>query len=350
MPSDGQVVYCCEKPNERLLSTAPHYPGWRLCEMLSLDEPYMTGLTFHFSELGISGIEAHFAEGNRMVGSEAEYSLHLALCEGEYLTSAWQFQKQPLVSVNAAWDFHQPGYNDRTMISVTTSRGRTQHFGTANIREAEVSGRETEEYDSWTCLTPTSSTKITGFVVDKLETHPRPPFNDIGVVVEKDFVPPPTRATLTPDSLSIEKPWIWTTAMNVEEEFGDSEHGFFFVTTASLKNVARILVQGYDEKPVMGMQVIHHDGTTETLGPHWSAKVQDCNAIREIYKSTDGHLDILRFVDRQGREGEGFAYIEVETSDPDEADHDALHRFESRGWGYDPSIKCLEPIADNQVC
>jgi hypothetical protein len=61
--------------------------------------------------------------------------------------------------------------------------------------------------------------------------------------------------------------------------------GIYFVTTGSLINVARILVQKNPApgQSVMGLQIIHHSGVIDTLGPRWSGNLRDREFITEVY-------------------------------------------------------------------
>lgn len=71
------------------------------------------------------------------------------------------------------------------------------------------------------------------------------------------------------------------------------------MTSASLDNVDRILVQHQEDHitaRVSGMQVIHHDGLTETLGRFWDAEGCRGTPTKEVYKAGDGQLREIRFV------------------------------------------------------
>lgn len=75
--------------------------------MLSSEDPKpLTGLTVHFAELGISGMDAEFLHSSRMAGTEGKYTLRLALAQGEYLTSSSLFDG---TQVFPAIDFLQQG-------------------------------------------------------------------------------------------------------------------------------------------------------------------------------------------------------------------------------------------------
>lgn len=186
---------------------------------------------------------------------------------------------------------------------VTTSRGRTQHFGSGNAQQfASEQGS-----GSWVCLSTKARTRVTGFVLDISKFRESGIFQDIGIaeVVETDD---PGEALAIGEyypELEVSDPrfTIGQDADPLEEH--DLE--YYYHSSGSLHNVARILTrkmslpdgdfadlleeEGYDR--MVGLQIIHGNGLINTLG-RWDP--EGLESISEIYDvDRDGPLEVLEF-------------------------------------------------------
>ena len=94
----------------------------RLCHHLALvrDSAYAIAVTVYVSVNGIKGIKAHFSSGefNMFGQTEGCYTLHFALAEGEYLTSAWISSKEAHYRSVQRSDFVLAVRNNDTQIRV----------------------------------------------------------------------------------------------------------------------------------------------------------------------------------------------------------------------------------------
>jgi hypothetical protein len=253
----------------------------------------MSGLTVHFSEPGIQGIQTHFQgdTGSPMVGSTGACRIHLALCKNEYLTSAWLCELPP--------DYESQFEGGNIMLAFTTSRRRTQIFTSEDTRIKALN----LEDSNWTCLTSKAHTKVTGMMVDVFGPGERRAYTDFGVTEQKNFNGSIGMADGRPyypeldSSGSLRPPggmhrWVVLERQRIS-------YGYYFMTSASLDNVARILVQHHnkaDKLLLFGMQVIHHDGVIDTIGRFWDAEDNDKKVTKEVYNAEDGKLKEILFV------------------------------------------------------